>query len=129
MPFLRVCAAFSATDRHAAQRKNPSLPSAEGSRACGAAAGVFDRWPAPLHPPSPVTRGQGDDALRARLHAFSNRKKIQRLWREEGLKVPHRKRKRQRLGTSTCPADRLRAERPNHVWARLPVRPDLGRKS
>ncbi len=87
----------------------------------------------------PVTRTKGDDALRQRLHAFSrkhkrwgyrkawgvlrdegwaaNRKKIQRLWREEGLKVPHRKRKRQRLGTSTCPADRLRAKRPNHVWA------------
>jgi putative transposase len=31
--------------------------------------------------------------------------------------VPHRKRKRQRLGTSTCPADRLRAGRPHHVWA------------
>ncbi len=46
----------------------------------------------------------------------ANRKKIQRLWREEGLKVPHRKKKRQRLGTSTCPADRLRANRPNHVW-------------
>jgi putative transposase len=87
----------------------------------------------------PGTRGQGDDTLRARLHSFSrkhkrwgyrkahavlkdegwgaNRKKIQRLWREEGLKVPQRKRKRQRLGTSTCPADRLRAERPDHVWA------------
>lgn len=86
-----------------------------------------------------VTRGKGDDALRERLREFSrkhkrwgyrkawailkdegwdaNRKKIQRLWREEGLKVPHRKRKRQRLGTSTCPADLLRAERPNHVWA------------
>ena len=86
-----------------------------------------------------LTRTKGDDALRARLHEFSrkhkrwgyrkavailrdegwdaNRKKIQRLWREEGLKVPARKRKRQRLGSSTCPADRLRAERPNHVWA------------
>jgi len=32
-----------------------------------------------------------------------NRKKIQRLWREEGLRVPQRKRKRQRLGDSTCP--------------------------
>lgn len=31
--------------------------------------------------------------------------------------MPSRKRKRQRLGTSTCSADRLRAERPNHVWA------------
>ena len=47
----------------------------------------------------------------------TNRKRIQRLWREEGLKVPQRTRKRQRLGVSTCPADRLRAERPNHVWA------------
>ena len=28
-----------------------------------------------------------------------------------------RKRKRQRLGESTVSAKRLRAERPNHVWA------------
>ena len=73
-----------------------------------------------------------DDALRARLRRLSrehprwgyrrawaslrgegfevNRKKIQRLWREEGLRVPARKRKRQRLGQSTAPAGRLRAE-------------------
>jgi len=42
---------------------------------------------------------------------------VQRLWREEGLRVPKRRAKRQRLGTSTVPADRLRAERPNEVWA------------
>ncbi len=46
-----------------------------------------------------------------------NRKRVQRLWREEGLRVPKRRRKRQRLGESTAPADRLRAERPDHVWA------------
>ena len=46
-----------------------------------------------------------------------NRKKVQRLWREEGLWVPAKRRKRQRLGDSTTPADRLRAERPDHVWA------------
>ena len=46
-----------------------------------------------------------------------NRKRVQRIWREEGLRVPQRRRKRQRLGTSTVPADRLRAERPDHVWA------------
>jgi len=84
-------------------------------------------------------RGDRDDALRARLRELSrehprwgyrrawaslrgdgweaNRKKIQRLWREEGLRVPARRRKRQRLGTSTSPAARLRAERPNQVWA------------
>ena len=35
----------------------------------------------------------------------------------KGLRVPQRKRKRLRLGDSTVPATRLRAERPNHVWA------------
>jgi len=46
-----------------------------------------------------------------------NRKAVQRLWREEGLRVPTQRRKRQRLGTSTTPADRLAAEHPDHVWA------------
>jgi putative transposase len=46
-----------------------------------------------------------------------NRKAVQRLWREEGLRVPGRRRKRQRLGTSTTPAARLAAEHPDHVWA------------
>lgn len=31
--------------------------------------------------------------------------------------MPPRRRKRQRLGDSTAPAARLRAERPGHVWA------------
>ena len=34
-----------------------------------------------------------------------------------GLRVPAKRRKRQRLGDSAVPAVRLRAERPNHVWA------------
>jgi putative transposase len=46
-----------------------------------------------------------------------NRKKVQRLWREEGLRVPPRRHKRRRLGLSTTPAERLRATRPGHVWA------------
>ena len=55
-------------------------------------------------------------ALRRDGHAV-NRKKIQRLWREEGLRVPPKRRNRQRLGDSTTPADRLHALRPDHVWA------------
>jgi len=47
----------------------------------------------------------------------ANRKKIQRLWREEGLRVPRRKHKRQRRGLSTLAGACLQAERPNHVWA------------
>jgi putative transposase len=107
--------------------------------------GVSQRWACQLvgqhrstqrHRPVEPDR---DRALRAELRQFSrthprwgyrrahvqlvgqgwtiNRKAIQRLWREEGLRVPARRRKRQRLGTSTCPADRLGAEHPNHVWA------------
>jgi putative transposase len=44
-----------------------------------------------------------------------NHKRVQRLWREEGLRRPVRTRKRRRVATGT--AERLRAERPNHVWA------------
>jgi putative transposase len=46
-----------------------------------------------------------------------NRKRVQRLWREEGLRVTLKRRKRQRLGVSTVPAKRLTAEQPDHVWA------------
>ena len=46
-----------------------------------------------------------------------NRKRVQRLWREEGLRVPRRRRKRLRLGESSVPAKRLRALRLDHVWA------------
>lgn len=46
-----------------------------------------------------------------------NRKRVQRLWREEGLRVPRKARKRARTGDSTAPAGRLHAQRPDHVWA------------
>jgi putative transposase len=39
------------------------------------------------------------------------------LWREASHRVPHRRRKSQRLGDSTVAADRLRAQAPDHVWA------------
>jgi len=45
-----------------------------------------------------------------------NKKRVQRLWREEGLRVPRRKRKRARLGDNRDGKE-LRAERPDHVWA------------
>ena len=84
-------------------------------------------------------RAPDDGALRGRLREISrerprwgyrraharlleegwalNRKRTQRLWREEGLRVPARRRKRQRLGESTVPAARLASERPDQVWA------------
>lgn len=45
-----------------------------------------------------------------------NRKRVERLWRQEGLKVPGKQRKKRRLGSSACGIVRRRAERPNHVW-------------
>jgi putative transposase len=46
-----------------------------------------------------------------------NQKRVQRLWREHGLKVPQKQRKRRRLGTSANGATRRRAEHRNHVWS------------
>jgi putative transposase len=46
-----------------------------------------------------------------------NHKRIQRLCRDEGLRVVHKPKKRSRVGISTLPARRLTAEHPNHVWA------------
>src|SRR4051794_34109776 len=43
----------------------------------------------------------------AELGHTVNRKRVQRLWREEGLRVPKRRRKRRRLGESTVPASRF----------------------
>jgi putative transposase len=45
-----------------------------------------------------------------------NRKRVQRLWRDEGLKrPPQRPRKRRRVRPENT--ERLRALHPNHVWA------------
>ena len=89
-----------------------------------------------LATPPPV----GDDlAVRARLREISssfprfgfrkacaivreeghrvNRKRVQRLWREEGLRVPPAPAKRHRVGVSAFPCTRLKAEYINHVWA------------
>jgi len=46
-----------------------------------------------------------------------NRKRVQRLWREAGLRVPVRQRKRRRLGSSENGALRMSAEYKNHVWS------------
>jgi len=45
-----------------------------------------------------------------------NRKKVYRLWRREGFKVPRKTRKKRRLGHSGNSCVRRRAEHPDHVW-------------
>ena len=46
-----------------------------------------------------------------------NDKRVERLWRQEGLKVPSRQPKRGRLWLNDESCVRLRAERANHVWS------------
>jgi putative transposase len=46
-----------------------------------------------------------------------NLKRVERIWRREGLKVPQRQPKRGRLWLNDGSCVRLRPERPNHVWS------------
>lgn len=46
-----------------------------------------------------------------------NAKRIYRLWRREGLKVPKKKAKRRRLGNSAGGITQRKAEHRNHVWS------------
>lgn len=46
-----------------------------------------------------------------------NHKRVERIWRQEGLKVPQKQPKRGRLWLNDGSCVRLRAERRNHVWS------------
>lgn len=86
----------------------------------------------------PVAAGD-DEALRAELRVFAarrprwgyrrahdhlieqgwsvNRKRVQRLWREEGLRVVRRARKRRGAGENAGEQAKLRASGPGEIWA------------
>lgn len=55
--------------------------------------------------------------LRSTAGWVVNDKRVERIWRREGLKVPTRQPKRGRLWLADGSCIRLRAERPNHVWS------------
>ena len=46
-----------------------------------------------------------------------NHKRVERIWREEGLKVPKKQPKRKRLWLNDGSCVRLRSNRRNHVWS------------
>jgi transposase InsO family protein len=46
-----------------------------------------------------------------------NHKRVERIWRREGLKVPQKQPKRKRLWLTDGSCIRLRSERLNHVWS------------
>jgi transposase InsO family protein len=57
------------------------------------------------------------ELLRSTAGWVVNDKRVERIWRREGLQVPARQPKRGRLWLADGSCIRLRAERPNHVWS------------
>jgi putative transposase len=57
------------------------------------------------------------ELLRSTAGWVVNDKRVERIWRREGLKVPAKQPKRGRLWLADGSCLRLRAERPNHVWS------------
>jgi putative transposase len=57
------------------------------------------------------------ELLRSTAGWVVNDKRVERLWRCEGLKVPHRQPKRGRLWLADGSCIRLRPEHRNHVWS------------
>ena len=56
-------------------------------------------------------------AMLARAGWAVNLKRVERIWRREGLKVPQKQPKKGRLWLNDGSCVRLRPERPNHVWS------------
>jgi Transposase and inactivated derivatives len=46
-----------------------------------------------------------------------NHKRVERIWREEGLRLPRKQPKRRRIWSNDGSCVRLRPERKNHVWS------------
>lgn len=97
--------------------------------------------PAPLHPTQGTSQGRDDETaltadivelarqygrygyrkiaelLRAGVGWVVNDKRVERIWRQEGLKVPARQAKRGRLWLADGSCVRRRAEHRDHVWS------------
>lgn len=56
------------------------------------------------------------ELLRSQAGWVVNDKRVERIWRQEGLKVPAKQPKRGRLWLADGSCIRLRAERSNRVW-------------
>jgi putative transposase len=57
------------------------------------------------------------EMLRSTAGWIVNDKRVERIWRREGLKVPAKQSKQGRIWFADGSCIRLRAERPNHVWS------------
>ena len=57
------------------------------------------------------------ELLRSTAGWVVNDKRVERIWKREGLKVPQKQPKRGRLWLADGSCIRLRPEYPNHVWS------------
>lgn len=74
-----------------------------------------------IHWPAGICRANAERRkIGTLLHAEGwrvNHKKVERIWREEGLQLPHRHKKRKRLHHHDASIIRLRPRYPNHIWS------------
>ena len=106
VPERRACRVLG--QHRSTQRKSPSRPDDEAALTADivALATQYGRY--------------GDRRITALLRTAGwvvNRKRVERLWRREGLKVPQKQPKRGRLWLNDGSCTRLRPEHPNHVWS------------
>ena len=102
----RACEALGVS--RSTQRYEPRIDSADESR-----------WVARMHELVRKYPRYGYRMIGAKLRQEGwrvNIKKVYRLWRREGFKVPRRTRKKRRLGHSGNSCTRRRAEHQDHVW-------------
>jgi putative transposase len=102
----RVCRVLG--QHRSTQRKIPTTPDDEAALTADiiALATQYGRY--------------GDRRITALLREAGwrvTRKRVERIWRQEGLKVPHKQPKKGRLWLNDGSCIRLRPEYPNHVWS------------
>jgi transposase InsO family protein len=95
----------------------PALRGPQG--ASGPRSGRADGQALAGEPPLRLQAGVGAAEARRLAGQQVNKKRVHRLWRQEGLKVPDKQRKRRRLllGESENGCTRRRAEHKDHVWS------------
>jgi hypothetical protein len=106
----RACAVVG--QARSTQRKPPAVPDDEEQR--------LRAWLRAFSARHPRWGWRRAATCAAKAGFSANRKRVQRLWRDEGLKVPYKRKKKAPLGIGVqvgafCPI------RPNVVWGRIQV--------
>jgi len=106
VPERRVCRVVG--QHRSTQRKRPTMPDDDAALTAAIIA---------LARPTGRYGYRRITALLRRAGWAVNKKRVERIWRREGLKVPAQQPRRGRLWLNDGSCLRLRPERPNHVWS------------